>query len=380
MKTLLIGLSALLAVSAVPTVGRAQEQPPAEQPYNGEAQYADPGTDPGVEYDPQAGAAAAGDAGALPEQSEFGYFGPHPLPYDQGGAFCTQQGAHQHPFPVFDSHLFRQVNGYAYFVGDPSDFGYSTGTYLYGGNHPIDWVNGAGYCYFGWPHRHLFAPTSAQYVLQSGAYIYNGIWAPDYYSQLPLYSTYFSGYYRQWYLGNRYYSLRPAHTYIGWGWHQPYGRGYFPRYGAPGYRGPIYRGPGYGGPVYRGPGYGGYRAPGYGAPVYRAPGYGGQVYRGPGYGGPVYRAPGYGGPVYRGPGYGGQVYRPAPAYRPGPVYQASPGFHQPPAFHQAPAFRPAPSFHPAPSFRPAPSFHSAPHFSAPVNHSAPAFHGHFGRR
>ena len=95
MKTLLIGLSALLAVSAVPTVGRAQEvapQPLAEQQDSGAVQYADPGYQQPTELGPE-------DPAAAPEQSEFGYFGPHPLPYDQGGAFCTQQGAHRDHHP-----------------------------------------------------------------------------------------------------------------------------------------------------------------------------------------------------------------------------------------------------------------------------------------
>jgi hypothetical protein len=395
MKTLLIGISALLAVSATPLQSSAQEvspQPVAGQEWNGEVQYDDPAqaqAQPQAQYyDPQAGPEVAPDgavANAYAQQGEFGYFGPHPLPYDQGGAFCTQQGPHQHPFPVFDSHLFRQSGGYAYFVGDPADFGYPEGSYLYGGNHPLDFISGGGYCYFGWPHRHLFAPTSVQYILQGGAYIYNGGWTPDYYSQRPLYSSYFSGYYRQWYLGNRYYSLRPAHSYIGWGWHRPYAQNWGPRYGAPGYRGPVYR-PGYGGPVYRGPGYvgAGYR-PGYGGPGYRAPAYGGPGYR-PGFQqAPGYRpAPAYGGPGYRpgfqqAPGYRpAPAYRPAPGYRPGPAYQAAPAYRQAPAFHQAPAFNHGPSFGGAPrGFSGGSSFGGAPRgFSG--GHAAPAFGGHGG--
>lgn len=359
MKTLLLGISALLAVSAAPGLSSAQEAPMAGQ------EYADPAyTDPAYpqQVAPEAQQAPYQyqdqDQAQAPQAQAaeaFGYMGPHPLPYDQGGGFCNEQGPHQHAYPVFDSHLFRLVNGYAYFVGDPADFGYSAGGYLYSGNHPLDAMSGGGYCYMGWPHRHLFAPTSVQYVVENGAYVYNGPWTPDYYAQQAMYVGYFSGYYRNWYLGGRYYSLRPRPVYLGLGWHRPWVQNWMPRgsYG-PRYGGPGYYGPRYGGPVYRGPGYGG--------PVYRAPGYGGPVYRGPGYGGPGYRAPAYGGPAYRPP-------------------MAAPGFHGP-AYRPAPGYHPAPGgYHQAPSFHPAPHAFSAPHsFSAPMSRPAPSFHAHFGRR
>ena len=235
MKTLLLGISALLAISAVPTLSSAQEvqpQPMAGQQWDGQGQgYPDPGYDQQQQQqqqqvDPQMAQMAQMDPNGSPQESLFSYAGPHPLPYDQGGGFCNEQGPHQHPFPVFDSHLFRQVNGLAYFVGDPADFGYAAGGYTYSGNHPLDGINGGGYCFMGWPHHHLFAPTSVQYVMQGGAYVYNGAWDSDYYTQLALYQPYYTGYYRQWYLGNRYYSLRPPHAYMGWGWHRPSYGGY----------------------------------------------------------------------------------------------------------------------------------------------------------
>ena len=357
MKTLLLGISAFLAISAAPCLSSAQEvqpQPMAGQEWNGEAY-----PDPAYQQQQPAGAPEMTqmDPNGSPQESLFSYAGPHPLPYDQGGGFCNEQGPHQHPFPVFDSHLFRQANGLAYFVGDPADFGYAAGGYTYSGNHPIDAGMGGGYCYMGWPHHHLFAPTSVQYVMQGGAYVYNGAWDADYYTQLALYQPYYSGYYRQWYLGGRYYSLRPQHAYMGWGWHRPFVGGGYRGYGTagyrPGYGGYGYRAPGYGGSAYRAPGYNGYgyRAPAYGG-GYRAPAYGGG-YRAPTYGG-GYRAPAYGG-GYRAPAYGGGGYRgpvAAPAYRPAPVYQAGQG-----GYRSAPVYRQA-----APAYRAAPSFHSAPAF------------------
>lgn len=281
MKTTLVGLAALLVAALAPASVKAQEYP-ADQVAGPEYQ------DPNVGY--------------APEQSSFGYFGAHPIPHDQGGGFCNAEGAHDHPYPVFDQHLFRFSNGYAYFVGDPADFGYQSPGYMYAGHHPLDDVHGGGFCYMGWSHRHLFAPIGVGFALQAGAYVYTGGWAPAYYAQRPLYTSYFDGYYRRWYTGGRYYSLRPNPVYVGWGWRRPYS----PVYRAPVYGGPVYRPPVYGGPVYRPPVYGGpvYRSP---APVYNAPAYRSPVVSAP----PVYRAPVMSAPpVYRAP-----VVSAPPVYR-----------------------------------------------------------------
>ena len=217
----------------------------------------------------------------------FGFFGPHPIAYDQGGGFCNHQGAHEHGYPVFDQNLFRMSNGYAYFVGDVADFGYGLASYQYSSEHPLSHIHGGGYCYMGWSHRHWFAPVGVNFVMGTGGYIYNGPWASDYYSLRPRYVSYYNDYYRRWYLGGRYYSLRPNHVYFGTGYHRPVVRAYGGYgYGRP-YGGPIYRSPT---PVYRAPVYGSPVRP---APVYQAPA---PVYRAPA---PVYRAPAA--PMHHGP-------------------------------------------------------------------------------
>ena len=348
MKTLILGFSSLLALTTVTLgdVGTARAQygeqvAPAVGPdWNNDGI---PDDQQGVQapqagaygqpyVDPQYGNAPYPvDANGMAVQNSFGYYGSHPIPYDHGGGYCSQEGPHVHDFPVFDRHLFRESNGYAYFVGDPTDFGYASTTYVYGGNHPLDPSLGGGYCYMDWPHRHSFAPFSTMFVLNAGAYMWTGAWAANYYADRSLYVNYFGGYYRNYYLGGRYFSLRPSHAYIGWGGHRP-----------------MYR-----------PGYGGWGRPGYAPRPYYAPArpVGGPIYRAPGYQAPVYRAPGYQAPVYRAP----MVHQPAPVYR-------APMVHQP-----APVYR-APMHQSAPVYR-APMHQSAPAFRAPMHQSAPVFHG-----
>ena len=325
MKTLLSTMTALVLSASLSSVASAQTLDPSMNP----------AMDPNQQWQDGQGAELyqapdPNDPSYQQYQNQaqgFGFFGPHPIAYDQGGGFCNHQGAHEHPYPVFDQNLFRMSNSYAYFVGDVADFGYNQSSYQYASEHPIGHVHGGGNCYMGWPHRHWFAPVGINFVLNTGGYMYNGPWTADYYSMRPRYVSYFNDYYRRWYSGGRYYSLRPQHVYLGVGYHRPVARPYYgrpaygggvvvrpPVYGGPGYRPPVYGAPGYRPPVYRAPAPV-YRAP---APVYRAPG---PVYRAPA---PVYRAPA---PVYRAPA---PVYRaPAPVYRaPGPVHRAPGPVHQ----------------------------------------------------
>ena len=333
-------LVAVSALALTPTLALAQ----ADNQWEGQEWQAQDGTT-GQAYDAQQ---------AYPTQPQeqlagYNFYGAHPVPYDQvsgqGAGFCNVGGAHQHSYPVFDQHLFRDMNGFAYFIGDPADFGMSSAGYLYAGHHPLDHMHGGGHCYMSWAHRHLFAPVGVQFVLQGGAYSYIGSWSQDYYANRLNYVNYYDGYYRRSYLGGRYFVQRPVHTYAGWNLYRPHA------YGAPVYRGPApyYRGPA---PIYRTPApY--YRGP---APVYRAPG---PVYHNPA---PIYRTPA---PVYRAPA---PVYRaPAPVYRaPAPVYRAP-----------APVYR-APSYG-GPVTR---GYSPAPHYNAPIggHHPAPAFQAHYGRR
>ena len=293
MKTLLSTLTALVLSASLGTAAQAQTLDPSVDPNQ---QWQDTqGAEMYQAPDPNYQNYQAQPEAYQNQVQSFGFFGPHPIAHDQGAGFCNHQGAHEHPYPVFDQNIFRMSNGYAYFIGDVGDFGYSQTGYQYVAEHPIGHTHGGGYCFMSWPHRHWFAPVGINFVWSNAGYVYNGAWGADYYSMRPRYVTYYNDYYRRWYLGGRYYSLRPSHSYIGWGWHRPVVRPYGGGYYRPGYGAPAYR-PGYSAPAYR---------PGYGAPVYRPA--------------PVYRAPVYQAPAYRAPA---PVYRaPAPAYR-GPVQQA----------------------------------------------------------
>jgi hypothetical protein len=335
MKSFILGLGTLLALATATTPAAAQEQYQPQYSDDGSGQ-ADPNA--GADWNQtQAGGYAPGGYAPGPEAMAqqpapgFGYFGPHPIANEQGGGFCQETGAHQHEYPVFDRNLFRVVSGYAYFTGDPSDFGYQGQGYVYRSDHPLDAEYGGGFCYMHWAHRHWFAPVSVGLAWDGGGYAFNGIWPAAYYANRPLYVNYYNDYYRRNYLGGGYSWRRPAPIYAGWGWHRPmFGGGlqrpgvyYRQPYGRPGYVNPGYANPGY-----RSPG-AVYRAP---APMYRAPA-------------PMYRAPA---PMYRAPA---PMYRaPAPMYRaPAPMYRAPA-----PAYHiSTPAYRaPAPSYH-----SPAPMFH-----------------------
>src|SRR5262249_52925201 len=142
---------------------------------------------------------------AQPVGGPYGYVGIHPIPYQVGGGFCTLTGPHQHPYQPFDAYLFRQVNGYYYFVGDPSDFGYGAAgqsLYWYRGEHPIPAEYGDGFCYISWPHRHPYTPPEAflgNYRQVGGYYVYRGPFAQPYYQHRDAYSRYFHNYYRSYY-------------------------------------------------------------------------------------------------------------------------------------------------------------------------------------
>lgn len=310
---------------------------------------------------------AADDAGVAydPAGYSVGYYGPHPVPYDQvtgqGGGFCYIEGPHTHDYVPFDEHLFREYNGYYYFIGDPVDFGWNRSIYWYQANHPIPGAYGGGYCYITWPHRHGYEPVGlGGFTLLNGYWIFTGTWPTDYWYYRNYYWGYYQRYYRTWYYGNRYYQVRPRPVYVV---SRPYrvpapaGRVFVSappparRFGVP-TAPPVNRVPPPPGSAH------GHGVPGQPYPSYNRPP--------PAYGAPnrqyvpAYQAPP---PAYRSP---------APAYQaPPPAYQAPvPRYQAPPPAYHAPAYQ-APAYQaPAPVYRgPAPS--APPAYHAP----APAYHG-----
>ncbi len=158
---------------------------------------------------------------AQPDQMSYGFVGAHPEPYEYGSQPCYQQGPHFHPYAPFDQYLFREANGYFYFVGDLGDFSYTGQLWGYQGNHPIPPEFGGGYCYIDWQHRHHFpAPASMPFRYIGGYYSYYGTWDPGYYRYRNQWTGYYNGYYRNSYYGGRYWSVRPQPIYrpsYGWG-------------------------------------------------------------------------------------------------------------------------------------------------------------------
>jgi hypothetical protein len=202
--------------------GSAQEQPPAvydpnNPPPGPPAQY-DPNSQPpqydpnqSVQYDPN-GADTGYDPDSAPTQ--YGYFGIHPVPYEAGSGLCFLQGAHFHEYPPFDQYLFRQANGFFYFVGDLGDFGYNNQMWGYQANHPIAAEYGGGYCFINWPHHHHYPPpTGLAFNYIGGYYAYTGPWAPGYYRYRDAYWGYYGNYYRNNYYGGRYWTVRPRPIY-----------------------------------------------------------------------------------------------------------------------------------------------------------------------
>ena len=191
------------------------------------AQNADPAADVDSESyptypgqpppDPNAANAVPVNAAQPAAQGQFyAYVGVHPVPYERGTGICREQGAHFHEYPPFDQYLFRESNGYFYFVGDLGDFGYDGQVYAYGSNHPIPVEFGGGYCYIPWMHRHHFAPPqslASYYTYNDNYYLYTGSYDPYYYNYRDGYWGYYNGYYQTNYYGGRYWSVRPTPVY-----------------------------------------------------------------------------------------------------------------------------------------------------------------------
>src|SRR6185312_10248134 len=160
------------------------------------------------------------DPNAYPPQEQvaqvpqYGYMGPHPIPYEAGQGYCYQQGAHFHEYAPFDQNLFREQGGWFYFVGDPGDFSYAQQLWGYRGHHPIPVAYGGGYCFMDWPHRHNYAPAvGVAYNYVGGYYNYAGPFDAWYWKWRPHYMSYYGGYYRHSYYGGAYWRTRPAPIY-----------------------------------------------------------------------------------------------------------------------------------------------------------------------
>ncbi len=203
-KLAFLGLLALARpVQAQPAAPPVPPEQDVDDDYAQQQQQGMPPADPNyAQGQPQADA------------QQYGYMGPHPIPYDVGQGFCYQQGAHFHEYAPFDQNLFRESGGWFYFVGDAADFGYQQQMWGYRGNHPIPGAYGGGYCFIDWPHRHHYAPAAGMvFNMVGGYYAYGGAWDPLYWQLRPRYAPYYASYYRRSYFGGVYWRTRPAPVY-----------------------------------------------------------------------------------------------------------------------------------------------------------------------
>jgi hypothetical protein len=162
---------------------------------------------------PAPAAAPAAPAPPLPpapdDQQTWKYHGPHAVNAQYGTGFCTLQGAHFHPYPPFDDHLFQEQDGGYNFLGDPTDFGYA-GEDLswYSAVHPIAIGWGIGWCFMTWPHRHLYRPWGP-YFSACGPYsCYSGPFDAYYWRWRGYWTPYWGAYYPRFYRGGTYFRTR----------------------------------------------------------------------------------------------------------------------------------------------------------------------------
>ncbi|HEY3353068.1 MAG TPA: hypothetical protein VGQ83_07450, partial [Polyangia bacterium] len=200
------------------------------------AQAVDPDDEDGDQGAVPAPPAPPEQAQPAPEQAQpapvepepqWRYAGPHAINAEAGSGFCTVQGVHTHPYPPFDDRLFQEQNGSYYFLGDPVDFGYGGGSlYWYNAAHPIATGWGVGWCFIGFPHRHLYQPMGAFYSACGSYFCYTGPFDAWYWRWRPYYVGYWGAYYPRFYRGGAYYRTHVAASPGRWahvGWRRPGG-------------------------------------------------------------------------------------------------------------------------------------------------------------
>lgn len=105
------------------------------------------------------------------------YYGVHPFPPGYGlHRFCYISGPHSHDFAPYYNQIYRYYDGYYYWVGDPSPYGYRYSVWAYYGPHPLPHYWG-GWCYIHGYHHHHYAPPPGhvhRYQRRSGTYYYTG--------------------------------------------------------------------------------------------------------------------------------------------------------------------------------------------------------------
>ncbi|HEY0254839.1 MAG TPA: hypothetical protein VGC41_25110 [Kofleriaceae bacterium] len=102
------------------------------------------------------------------------FVGIHPIPKGEGGGMCAIEGPHVHIYAA-NKLEYRDVEGDAYFVGDPVAYKYDGPKYAYKGPHPIHENGAVVYCYLDGPHYHYMQPVDdPDMKLEGDAYFYVG--------------------------------------------------------------------------------------------------------------------------------------------------------------------------------------------------------------
>jgi|PlaIllAssembly_1097288.scaffolds.fasta_scaffold51490_3 hypothetical protein len=129
---------------------------------------------------------------AIAGKKQVRYVGIHPVPKAEGGGFCNIEGPHVHVFGA-NKLEYRDHRGANYFVGDPVAYGYDGPRHAYKGHHPIhvhavvgDSEPDVEYCYLNGPHYHYFTPPEGPDFKMAGeAYFYVGTPPPVYVEARP---------------------------------------------------------------------------------------------------------------------------------------------------------------------------------------------------
>jgi hypothetical protein len=190
-----IGSALLLAG---PRRARAQEVQEIRETTELDAQQQFP-----PEYAPPIPPNAEGQAQAAP--NGYCYAGPHPVDtrVEGGGPWDETEGQHLHAYPPFDLRLFALRDGCYYFVGDPTDFGYTGSVYSYYGAHPVLDRYGGGWCFVIGAHNHMWEPWSSYFTVVGPWNYWAGPYDAYFWSYWPYYSHYYQRYYPRYYGGGR---------------------------------------------------------------------------------------------------------------------------------------------------------------------------------
>ncbi|MHB8876206.1 MAG: hypothetical protein ACYC8T_21150 [Myxococcaceae bacterium] len=119
------------------------------------------------------------------------YVGGHPIAGSAGGGYCYIEPPHVHYYaPPESQTLFRDHDGFAFFIGDPVRFGYEGPKFEYRGPHPVSVELALGgrsapahseVCFLEGAHFHVYEPPpGASYSFKAGTFLFTGTFPETY--------------------------------------------------------------------------------------------------------------------------------------------------------------------------------------------------------